>query len=133
MDANKTQNVQEEELDERRDRPSAGEIAVEVLVGAAAGATTGALAGPPGMVAGAMIGGAIGAAAGAALHKDHVRLEAKEAQLDRDIGVIGGNLGEAPPGAPRSQRGAFHASSLGLGGATQPTPSEGTMQNLDED
>ncbi len=116
----------------RNDRPSAGEIAVEALVGAAAGATTGILAGPPGMVAGAVIGSVVGAVAGVALHQDHVRLDAKEAQLDRDIGVIGGNLGEASPDAPKAERGAFHVASVGMATAMT-TPSEGPMQNLDDD
>jgi hypothetical protein len=134
MDADKKHDVQEEpEPEIRSDRPSAGEIAVEALVGAAAGATTGLLAGPPGIVAGAVIGGAIGAAAGAALHRDHLRLDAKDAQLDRDIGVIGGNLGEAPPNAPKPRRGAFHATSLGVAAPATSTPSEGMMQNVDED
>jgi hypothetical protein len=133
MEPYETQNVQQAGEPEVRDQPSAGEIAVEALVGAAAGATTGALAGPPGAVAGAVIGGVIGAAVGAALHKDRLRLEAKDAQLDRDIGVIGGNLGEAPPDAPRSERCAFHAASMGLGSGVASTPAEGPMQSLDED
>ena len=109
------------------------ELTVEALVGAAAGAATGMLAGPPGMIAGAVIGGSIGAAAGAVLHKDHVRLDDENAQLDRDIGVFGGSIGEVPLDAPKSQRGVFHAASTGVGVGSSQVPSEGPMQNLSEE
>ncbi len=115
------------------DHLSAGAIAVDAVVGAVGGAVTGMLGGPPGMVAGAVIGGAIGAAAGVALHRDHVRHEAEDAQLDRDIGVFGGDIGAAPPDAPKSKRGVFHATSLGVGGGAGSSPSEGPMQNLDDE
>lgn len=115
------------------DHASFGELAAEALVGAAAGAATGVLAGPPGMVAGALLGGAIGAAAGAVLHGDRANHEAADEQLDEDIGVIGGNIGEAAPGAPAAVRGTFHAASMGVGGGSSPVPSEGPMQNLDEE
>jgi phage tail tape-measure protein len=115
------------------DHASLGELTAEALVGAAAGATTGALAGPPGIVAGALIGGAIGAVAGAMLHRDRVQHEADEEQLDRDIGVSGGNIGEVQPGAPASVRGVFHAASMGIGSGGGQAPSEGPMQTLDED
>jgi hypothetical protein len=111
----------------------AGEIAVDALAGAAAGAAMGALAGPPGIVAGAVIGGAIGTAAGVGLHIGHVEEDRKQEQLDRDIGVIGGNIGEAPPDAPKSERGVFHAASLGIGGGGGSVPSEGVMQNVEGD
>ncbi len=122
-----------EDTGKLEEQASAGELTAEALVGAAAGATTGALAGPPGMVAGALIGGAIGAAAGVMLHRDRVQHEVDDEQLDRDIGVSGGNIGEAAPGAPPAVRGAFHASSLGVGGEHTQAPSEGPMQSLDED
>jgi hypothetical protein len=108
-----------------------GEIAMDALAGAAAGAAVGAMAGPPGIAIGAIVGGAIGAAAGEALHMDHVEAARKDEQLDRDIGVSGGDIGEAPPGQPPA-RGVFHASSLGVGTEHAGTPSEGPMQDLDD-
>jgi hypothetical protein len=115
------------------DRPSLAEIAVENLVGAAAGATTGVLAGPPGIVAGAVIGGAVGAAAAVVLHEDSVHQSAEEARRDREIGVIGGDIGAARPDAPPAQRGVFHAASLGMGAGGSVTPAEGMIQSLDEE
>jgi hypothetical protein len=109
------------------------EMAVDAMVGAAAGATTGILAGPPGIIAGAVLGGAIGAAAATVLHEDQVEKERVDEQRDRDIGVIGGNIGEARPDAPKSERGVFHAASMGLGSGGAVTPAEGPMQSLDED
>jgi hypothetical protein len=111
----------------------AAELAAETLAGAAAGAALGVLAGPPGVLAGALIGGAVAAVAGAALHEEIAYESAADAQLDRDIGVFGGDLGEVSSDAPKSKRGAFHATSLGLGGGSQATPSEGPMQNLDDE
>lgn len=103
------------------------------MVGAAAGATAGILAGPPGILAGALLGGAIGAAAGTVLHEDQVEKDKVDEQRDRDIGVIGGNIGEASPDAPKTDRGVFHAASMGVGDGGALTPAEGPMQSLDED
>lgn len=91
-----------------------GEVAVDAIAGAAAGATMGVLAGPPGIIAGAMVGGVIGAAAAAALHIGQLERDIHDAELDRDIGVFGGSIGNALPDAsPPSQR-PLHASSLGM-------------------
>lgn len=121
------------ELKKKLDSVPPGEVAVDAVAGAAAGAVVGVLAGPPGIIAGAIIGGAIGGAAAAALHKTHLQEARKEEELDRDIGVIGGNLGEAPPDAPKSERGIFSAASLGIGGGGGGEPSEGAIQNVDAD
>jgi hypothetical protein len=110
----------------------AEELAVDALAGAAAGAAAGALAGPPGMVIGAVIGGAVGAVAGEVRHMDHVEAAARDEQLDRDIGVSGGDLGAAPADQPPS-RGVFHATSLGVSTGTSPWPAEGPIQDLDDD
>lgn len=67
------------------------------------------------MVVGAIIGAAAGAATGAALANDH-DAEAHDAKLDDEIGVTGGDLGAAKPGAPASVRGTFSAGSAGAGG-----------------
>jgi hypothetical protein len=114
------------------DHASTGEIALEALVGAAAGAATGLLAGPPGILAGAVIGGVVGASAATALHRDHDRAE-HDAELDRDIGIIGGNLGEASPDAPASTLGVFHAASLGIATSTGVEPAEGLIQSIEEE
>lgn len=107
------------------------QLATEVLAGAAVGATAGVLAGPPGIVVGAVIGGGISAATGVVLHEARLQHDAEDEQLDRDIGVIGGNIGEALAGAP-PVLGAFHPTSMGVAGVLSPVPSEGPMQNLDE-
>jgi len=87
---------------------SAAPVTMEVVCGAAAGAALGALAGPPGMAIGAAIGGAVGVGAGLALRATEIQREQDDAQLDEDIGVFGGHLGEVQPevtvaaGAPRA-------------------------------
>jgi hypothetical protein len=131
MEARKTDET--ERLEEQLEKVPAGEIVVDTLAGAAAGAAMGAIAGPPGMVAGAVIGAAIGGAAAAGLHLGHAQEARADEALDRDIGVIGGNIGEAPPDAPKSQRGVFSATSMGVGGGGGSAPAEGTMQNIDAD
>ncbi|MFT3764647.1 MAG: hypothetical protein QM820_03880 [Minicystis sp.] len=110
-----------------------GPIVIDALAGAAAGAAVGVLAGPPGIIAGAVVGGAIGGVAAAALRLGQQEAERANEALDHDIGVIGGDIGEAPPDAPKSRLGVFHAASLGMGGAAGAVPSEGMMQNLDGD
>jgi hypothetical protein len=113
---------------------SAAPITMEIVGGAAAGAVLGMVAGPRGMAFGAALGAVVGAAAGIALRDTEIRRERHDAQLDRDIGVFGGNLGEALPDQPPSRRGAFHAACVGLGGdgsGGSGQPSEGPMQNVD--
>jgi outer membrane lipoprotein SlyB len=87
---------------ERRERSSvrppisqraAGAIAG--VSGSLVGATLGAIAGPPGMVAGGILGAAAGAAAGATIEREHERHALKDEALDKDIGVIGGDLGRS--------------------------------------
>jgi uncharacterized membrane protein len=79
---------------------SAAPIAMEVVGGAAAGAALGALAGLPGMAIGAALGSLVGAAAGVALSRTEIQHELDDTQLDVDIGVFGGNLGEAKSEPP---------------------------------
>ena len=134
MDANTTKAGEEEQAVEApSDRVSVAEVAVDAIAGAFAGAATGVVAGPPGIIAGAVIGGAVGAAAGVVAHEARLDHEAKDAEVDRDIGVVGGNIGEARADAPPPKRGAFGMASLGLGAGPTPTPSEGPIQSLDED
>jgi hypothetical protein len=106
---------------------------IVAAAGAIAGASLGAIAGPPGMVAGAVIGGAIGAAAGHRLEKDDVIADEHDAELDKTIGVSGGDLGAASPNQPPAKRGAYSGASAGTNAGGGDAPSEGPMQNPDKD
>jgi nucleotide-binding universal stress UspA family protein len=108
--------------------------AEEVLAisGAVAGATVGIVAGPPGVAIGTVIGAAMGMAAGKTLDNEDKRKHLREEQLDRAIGVSGGDLGAAPPNQPPARVGAYSAASAGVG-ASPSSSSEGPIQSLDED
>jgi phage tail tape-measure protein len=110
----------------------AEELAAEAAAGAAVGAAAGVIAGPAGMAIGAFLGGAIGAAVGEVLHLDHEAAARRDEQLDKDIGVSGGDLGAASPNQPPS-RGVFHSASMGVSHGTGSAPSEGPIQDIDED
>jgi phage tail tape-measure protein len=110
-------------------RSIAAPVALDAAAGAAAGALAGTLAGPVGMAIGAVIGGFIGGAAGVAVETTETEKSAHDAQLDRDIGVSGGNLGAAAPGQTPSS-GRFHAASLGVTDSG-PESSDGPIQNVD--
>lgn len=99
----------------------------------AAGAVAGAMAGPPGIIAGALLGSAIGAAASIALDAHHVEQSRKEETLDEDIGVFGGDIGAAQPNQPPAKRGTFSAASMGLAKESDVPPTEGPIQNVDEE
>ena len=89
----------------------------EVPLGVMAGAALGAFAGPVGMVAGA-VGGSIVGAVLAIGHNRQIHLEAmEEERVDRELGVIGGDIG-APTLShpPPSYGGLYSSSSLGMGG-----------------
>lgn len=90
---------------------------MEIAAGAGAGAVAGSVAGPPGAAIGALIGGAIGAAAGFAIDAEAHEKAAHDEKLDVEIGVIGGNLGEAPPGQPPPSLQHIHLASLGISGS----------------
>ena len=113
--------------------PSSAPAALEVFSGMAAGAVAGAIAGPPGIIAGALLGSAVGAAASIALDAHHVEERRKEEALDEEIGVIGGDIGAAPPNQPPAKRGAFSAASMGLAKESDVPPTEGPIQNVDEE
>jgi hypothetical protein len=86
----------------------------EVPLGVLAGAALGAFAGPVGVIAGA-IGGSIVGAVLAVGHNRQMHLDAEEEErIDRELGVIGGDIG-APNlrHPPPSVGGLYHASSLG--------------------
>ena len=109
-------------------RSIAAPVALDAAAGAAAGALAGTLAGPIGMAIGAVIGGFVGGAAGMAVESGDQEKSAHDEQLDRDIGVSGGNLGEARPDQPPSH-GRFHAASLGVNDGVVES-SDGPIQNV---
>jgi hypothetical protein len=104
---------------------------MDALGGMAAGAITGVMAGPPGVIAGMVLGSAIGATAGLVAHREERRHRAEDDQLDRDIGVVGGTIGEAKPDQPPPVIGAFSVASMGASGGGGET-SDGPIQNLDD-
>lgn len=111
-------------------RVSKPQAVAEVLAGAAAGAAVGAIAGPPGAVVGAVIGGLVGVAAEVMLERDQQRAAQHEAELDADIGVVGGHIGDAPPGQPAPKVGAFSAAAVGAGDEGAES-TDGPIQNVD--
>jgi hypothetical protein len=104
-----------------------------VLGGAAAGALIGAIAGPAGAAVGAVVGSAVGIVAGAVLADAEHDRSVHDEELDRDIGVIGGHIGEASPNAPRAVIGAFSRAAAGAGGGSSDDvpDSAGPIQSLD--
>ena len=120
-------------------RPDAHEAAprhlhagLGAIVGEIAGAVVGSAAGPAGAVAGMVIGGLAGEVTGEALDLEEARSRRHDEELDETIGVIGGNLGAARPGAPPARIGAPSAASVGLAGGGGSTPAEGPMQDVDD-
>jgi hypothetical protein len=111
-------------------RSAAGPVAIELAAGAAVGALTGVIAGPTGAAIGAVIGGVIGVAAGVAVARGKRDQRIHDAQLDREIGVFGGNLGEASPNQPPPKLGLYHAASVGVT-SSGAEPSDGIIQNVD--
>ncbi|MEO7331910.1 MAG: hypothetical protein ABI193_25260 [Minicystis sp.] len=108
----------------------APEIAAEIAGGAAAGAMAGAMAGPAGAAIGAVLGAAIGAIAGYAVDAGSEEAAIHDAVLDEEIGVFGGNLGEASPDQPAPSYQRLHLSSLGIS-SPEGEPNEGPIQNVD--
>jgi hypothetical protein len=62
--------------------------------GAVAGAAVGIIAGPIGVATGAAIGGVVGAVAGAIDAERQAAVVLADDALDREIGVVGGRIGE---------------------------------------
>lgn len=95
-------------------------------VGAIAGAGFGGIfAGPAGAAAGAIVGAAMGAASGWAAEmraKDDARRDEK---LDRDIGVIGGDIGVTGLRHPPSRGAALSREASGAGSAIERPVSAG--------
>lgn len=104
-----------------------------VLSGMAAGAVAGSIAGPPGLITGALLGSAVGAIASIALGAHEVENLQRDEELDQDIGVINGDIGEARPDQPPTVIGAFSAATMGMGGGSEMPPSEGPIQNVENE
>jgi hypothetical protein len=100
--------------------------------GAVAGAALGAVGGPPGIVAGGIVGTALGVIAGVGLDNAEYAHDVHDRELDDAIGVTSGDLGAASPDAPPPVSGAYSAASAGVS-SSRTTPSEGPMQDIDED
>ncbi|WP_438027792.1 hypothetical protein [Sorangium sp. So ce233] len=108
--------------------------AAGALAGAAAGAAVGAIAGPPGVVAGSVIGTLVGTVAEVVVSRDRQREAQRDAALDEEIGVVGGDIGAAPPGQPAAERGAFSAPVAGAAGVVDAGlgPAGGPLQNVEQ-
>ena len=79
------------------------------MAGAVVGASTGAFAGPVGALAGGVVGVVAGAVAGAVLSDNAVREDARTSEVDREIGVIDGDLGEPSLRHPPDSAEAYFA------------------------
>lgn len=79
--------------------PERAARAVSIATGAAVGAGTAlfAFAGPVAIVIGGAIGAVAGALVTAYVGQRSRRERAREERLDREIGVIGGDIGAPPP------------------------------------
>lgn len=85
------------------------------VVGAIGGAGLGVLAGPPGVAAGAVIGAAAGTLAAWAMDAENAEAAAIDRELDREIGVDGGDIGVADA---NQAEGTVNAPSLEAAGAS---------------
>jgi uncharacterized membrane protein len=76
--------------------------AASVIAGAGTGAAIGflTLAGPIGGLIGGVLGALAGGAIGEYVRQRSKREDAKDAILDREIGVTGGDIGAAPADSP---------------------------------
>jgi hypothetical protein len=101
------------------------------VAGALAGAALGAIAGPPGALAGAVLGGVFAAGAAAAVEKNSADESARDAELDADIGVTGGDLGAPNLEHPPAQTGAYSSASAGAASSTGGAAAEGPIQDVD--
>lgn len=108
-------------------------IGISAIEGAIAGGVVGAIAGPVGAIVGGALGSMAGIAAGAALEDDEERRSYHDHELDREIGVEGGDIGHADPSMPPTRIGAFSAASSGSGASSRPAPAAGPFQDPDSD
>jgi hypothetical protein len=112
--------------------PAASTAAFGAVVGALAGIAMGAVAGPGGLVVGGLLGALGGAGVADVLSKIQEHHSAHEQRIDEDIGVIGGDLGGAPPDQPPAFIGAYSVeASGGTSGSMGATPDEGPFPKAD--
>jgi len=78
------------------------------------------------MVVGGALGGVASALATAVIENEEHAKSVREEELDKEIGVIDGEMGAASPDAPPAIIGAFSAASAGASRPSRP-PSEGTI------
>jgi hypothetical protein len=97
--------------------------------GAVAGAILGAVAGPPGAIVGALLGAAAGALSGFVVDGDAAASDEKDAELDRQIGVSGGEMGVPNLEHPPATVGAYSGGAAGAPGADGEAPAEGPIQS----
>jgi len=83
------------------------------LVGALGGAGLGVVAGPPGMVAGAVLGAVAGTLTAWAMATGDTEGASEDLALDKEIGVVGGDIGVASLKHPPNQRGTYSAAASG--------------------
>ena len=116
-------------------RPSVAPVIADLLAGLAAGAASGLVAGPAGLAVGAVLGGALGLSGGLGLEFARVIAKEHDERLDRDLGVLDGEVG-AGKGAGLEYSPAILGlySSGSVAGALvgrESPPSEGPMQEPD--
>jgi hypothetical protein len=95
--------------------------------GAVVGAAVGVAAGPFGAVTGAVIGGIVGVVTGAGLDTGAAQSTDRERELDKEIGVSGGEIGAPNLEHPPAKRGAYSSASAGAGSSNDSTPAEGPI------
>jgi hypothetical protein len=111
-------------------RPSVGPLFAGLIAGAAAGASVGIWDGPLSAIVGALVGSLVGALSGLAVEYVETRSRLHNARLDRDIGVIGGDLGAGRALRHEdAQAGLYSAASMGRASwIEERAPAEGPME-----
>ncbi len=104
---------EEQEASTRHLKEAGGAVA-----GAVGGAGLGVLAGPPGVAAGAVIGAVAGTLTAWAMDAEATEKEAADRELDKDIGVDGGDIGTSRLKHPPARVGAVSAEAAGSAGAS---------------
>lgn len=101
--------------------------AAAAAAGAVAGAVIGAVAGVPGAIVGALLGASAAALAEGGAEKGGAAREAEDAELDRLIGVSGGELGAPNLEHPPATVGAYSGASAGAAAGGGAPPAEGAL------
>jgi hypothetical protein len=120
-------NVERDFLKEQDARRARYEVSAGA-VGAVAGAGFGGIfAGPAGAAAGAVVGAAMGAATGWAVEMRAKDEAVRDQRLDREIGVVDGDIGAPNLQHPPVRIGAFSREVSGAGSAAETPQAEGPM------